>query len=122
MKAHIFHILVILLMFSCSEQDHEKEEQYINNAKVIKATCGGTVVQILKPGNIGSNWIDATEPDKPIYMNCVLIGNIPSDKRTKGSIISIKYEIVDQFEEGNFCDIGGLPPIKAWVVQFYGGQ
>lgn len=120
MKSHIFYILLALLVSSCSKQQNEAEEQYFNNAKIIKATCGGTVVQILKPDNVGSSWIDATEPNKPSYVNCVLIGNIPSEKQLTGSIISIKYEIVNQFEDGNFCDIGGLPPIKAMVIQFYG--
>ncbi|WP_293302672.1 hypothetical protein [Pedobacter sp. UBA4863] len=119
MKLNSFYTLIILLAFSCDKQDEKAEVQYCNNAKIIKTTCGGTVVQILKPENVGNVWTDASAAEKPTYNSCVLVGNIPSDKQKEGIVISIKYQIVSQFGDGNFCDIGGLPTIKVNVMKLY---
>ncbi|MFN0255189.1 hypothetical protein [Pedobacter ureilyticus] len=119
MKINPIYMLVILLALSCDKQDEKAEVQYCNNAKIIKTTCGGTVVQILKPENVGDAWIDASTAEKPTYNNCILLGNIPLNKQKEGSTISIKYQIVSQFGNGNFCDIGGLPPIKASILNIY---
>lgn len=119
MKPNLFYTILILLLLSCAKQKEEVIEQYCNNAKVIKITCGGIVVQILKPENVGNVWIDASATEKPTYNNCVLVGNIPSNKQKEGSTISVKYQIVDQFGDGNFCDIGGLPTTKVHVLKLY---
>ena len=118
MKPNIFYFLFVLLIFSCAKQDDDAGEQYCNNARVIRPTCGGTVVQILRPDNIGREWTDFFTPDKPSYANCVLVGNIPQEKQVENSIISIKYKIVEQLD-GLFCEIGGLPSVNAKVVKLY---
>ncbi|RWU07376.1 hypothetical protein [Pedobacter chitinilyticus] len=60
MKTNLFYTMLMLLLFSCAKQEGEAVEQYCNNAKIIKITCGGTIVQILKPENVGNVWIDAS--------------------------------------------------------------
>ncbi len=44
---------------------------------------------------------------------------MPSDKQNEGSTISVEYQIVGQFGDGNFCDIGGLPTTKVNVLKLY---
>ncbi len=119
MKTNLFYTMLMLLLLSCAKQEEEAVEQYCNNVKIIKITCGGTVVQILKPENVGNVWIDASAAEKPNYNNCVLVGNMPSDKQNEGSTISVKYQTVGQFGDGNFCDIGGLPTTKVNVLKLY---
>ncbi len=101
-------------VFSC-EKNYAKK---CYDVKIIKISCGGTVVQFLSEEQIGETWKDASG-NSAIYQNSVLAGNIPTEKLKVGDVISLNFEKVASFSSGNFCDIGGLPSIKIEGKNFY---
>jgi hypothetical protein len=103
---------------SCSKKN-VIDESYCNNAKIIKTTCGGLVVQLLKSSTAGETWIDASSANKNTYDKCVLLRSLPGNNPNDGTIISINYVIVNKFDHGNFCEIGGLPSTKIELRELY---
>jgi len=101
------------MAFSC-EKITEKSSEIYSTGKIIKITCGGTVLQFIDTDEIiGETWNNWMVPQgSPIisYSNCVLVGHIPINEFIEGDTIFIKYNKVDFFTIGGpWCAIGGLP-------------
>ncbi|MFC4213150.1 hypothetical protein ACFOWA_18300 [Pedobacter lithocola] len=122
MKIKCFSLLIcslLLLGAQCKKDENDIDQSLCNNAKVIRSTCGGIVIQLLKRNDIGSSWTDPSVTNGPAYPNCVLTNTLPTDKNKQGQPLSIKFEVVTQFEGGNLCDIGGLPSNKISIKEFF---
>lgn len=107
-------VFVCFLNFSC-EKDNDAKQCY--SAKILKISCGGTVLQLLQENNLGEEWRDAD--DNTLYSNCVLAETIPSENKMPNNTIYIEFEKVNSFSTGNFCDIGGLPSTKIEIKNVY---
>lgn len=103
---------IIFLGFSC-EKINEEDNCY--SVKILKSTCGGVVLEILSDKIIGVEWVDFSENAKT-YKNCVLVDKIEGLNKNTGDILTIDFKKVDNFKEGNFCDIGNLPSTKIEIL------
>lgn len=105
---------ILLLNFSCNKNDNNS---ICYQAKILKISCGGSVLQLLTEKKIGEEWHDFD--NNSIYQNCVLAGIIPSENKIVGDTINIEFNKVTTFSSGNFCDIGGLPSTKIEIKNLY---
>lgn len=112
-------IIVTITLFNIScEKAISKNGCYA--AKILKTSCGGSVLQLLSKENIGEEWRDASSnTDSTNYRNCVLVGMIPGESKTVGDTLHIDFQKVDFFQNGDFCDIGGLPSTKIEIKNLY---
>lgn len=108
-------LCVVLLGAGCEKND---ESEYFTG-QIIEITCGGTVVKFLTDEIIGEEWVDHFSSPVLSYTNCVLAGNLSEENYEKSDIIYFNYEQVDAFNNGNFCDIGGLPTIKIEITELF---
>ena len=122
MKIKHFFLLICcfpILASQCKKERNNIDESLCSNAKVIKVTCGGIIIQLLKRTDIGSVWRDPTLSNGASYPNCVLIGKLADDQMDQGQVLSIKFEVVEFLGEGNYCEIGGLPNTKISIMEYY---
>ncbi|MFA5817754.1 MAG: hypothetical protein WC854_00560 [Bacteroidales bacterium] len=109
--------IIAITAFTCEKMS---EKDNYSSGKIIKHTCGGTVLQFINTDDIiGETWrnfmVQYGEPVKS-YPNCVLVGNlhtfIPANelREKEGDTIFFNYRKVDFFTVGGpWCLIGGLP-------------
>ena len=105
--------MAILFLFETGRSQNEVSE--IVTARILKPTCGGTVMQIVNSSFKGENWKFFSNLEDPFdtsnpaatYENGVLVGNVPLDCRIIGDTIQFPY--IQGLTSRNYCDIGGLP-------------
>ena len=116
MKTSFIKILIfgLFLNLSCEKKNYSSR---CYSAKILKISCGGTVLQLLNVENIGVDWRNSE--NNADYKNCVLAGIISPQTKSLGDTVYISFNKVDFFLKGNFCDIGGLPSTKIEVKDFY---
>jgi hypothetical protein len=128
-KLLFFWSILVNLAFSC-EKITEKSTIECSSGKIIKNTCGGTVLQFIKTNEIiGETWDDfMVQQSLPVlsYSNCVLVGNyntfIPSSELSEmeGDTIFFNYRKVEFFKIGGpWCDIGGLPKTLIEISEIF---
>lgn len=98
--------------------------------KIIKHTCGGTVLQLINSNDtIGEPWRNfMVYYGEPVisYPDCVLAGNLQAFLRPdkifemEGDTLFLKYYKVDFFKIGGpWCAIGGLPGILIEISDIF---
>ncbi|MFT2011503.1 hypothetical protein ACMA1I_22725 [Pontibacter sp. 13R65] len=107
--------LMAVLGSSCGKQE-TIALGYIEG-KIIKATCGGTVIQVLSDRNIGETWPLPLQGQPETFHNVVLAGNVPQERQVEGDTLLFTYETVTHFSGNNYCEIGGLPRIKIEILR-----
>ena len=114
-----FIFMAILFLFGTGCSENEVSE--IVTARILKPTCGGTVMQIVNGSFKGEDWkffsnlegpLDTSNP-AATYENVVLVGNVPLDRSIIGDTIQFSY--IQGLTYGNYCDIGGLPSLTISV-------
>jgi hypothetical protein len=112
-----FIFMALLFGTGCSE----KEVSEIVTARILKPTCGGTVMQIINATFKGEDWnffvnldgaLDSSNPPTT-YENAVLVGNVPLNRQISGD--TLKFSYTQGLSGGNYCDIGGLPKVVVSV-------
>lgn len=98
--------------FGC---DNDEPEGETIAARILNPSCGGTAMQLIEAPFNGESWkyyanlkgpFDPSNPPA-IYENCILVGNVPLDRRVVGDTLYFTY--TKGLTPGNYCDIGGLP-------------
>ncbi|WP_342088072.1 hypothetical protein [Dyadobacter sp. OTU695] len=114
-----FILMVIPFVFETGCTENEVSE--IVTARILKPTCGGTVMQIINGSLKGEEWkffanlegpFDSSSP-AATYENAVLVGNVPLDRRVIGDTLQFSY--IQGLTDGNYCEIGGLPKLTISV-------
>jgi len=124
--------IFVSLAFSCekitekAEKKAEKENYF--SGKIIKFTCGGTVLQFINTaeifGETWNNWMVPSGAPVLTYPNCVLAGNLHTffgaDEiwEREGDTIFFLFNKVEFFTIGGpWCLIGGLPKTNVEISE-----
>ena len=115
----IFILMVIPFFFETGCSENEVSEML--TARILKPTCGGTVMQIVNGSLKGEDWKFFSNLEGPFDMsnpaatfeNAILVGNVPLDRRIMGDTLQFSYS--QGLTAGNYCDIGGLPKLTISV-------
>jgi len=106
--------IIVLTAFSCEKNSDESDKDDYLSGRIIKITCGGTVVQ----------FIDTSQTIGIVnYSNCVLVGTLSSGECSEGDTLYFNYRKVDSFTIGGpWCDIGGLPKTKIEITDLFNSK
>ncbi len=106
-------VLGIMTLFSgCKEKKSiPPDENEIAIGRILRFSCGGTVVQVIENDNIiGQDWSWAWDGDgRQTYENCITLIHETKTGLNVGDSIRFSYQS-DYIDFGKqYCDIGGLP-------------
>jgi len=116
--------IIVLTAFSCEKNSDESDKDDYMSGRIIKITCGGTVVQFIDTSQtIGETWNNYFVTPIVNYSNCVLVGNLSSGECSEEDTLYFNYRKVDSFTIGGpWCDIGGLPKTKIEITDLFNSK